>query len=271
MSLIPPFFSSVTSSLLGPPPAAAVYTPKTGNLPWAGKTNPGPQNASGSQVGVNSAFFHFITPDPNLWDKLVDYKLLVIDTSKKGGNKVVGSNSTFKNIVTINPLGNGTLEFTSMSPNLWEFFLPITPQQLSITDAYSINTSATLRGILEEHSGVRFKNIAVQGTFGVWPGRPSLVPQPGTPNILQSIFGGTIAAAQNVATQFQSIINNITTGSNASKPKNLRPDNTNPVEAITSLSDPEYGGFGTGYYQTMMLTQFLEQYAEAKRDPANVS
>ena len=40
---------------------------------------------------------------------------------------------------------------------------------------------------------------------------------------------------------------------------------------ITSSSDPEYGGFGTGYYQQMMLSQFLEQYAEAKRNPANAS
>jgi hypothetical protein len=189
---------------------------------------------------------------------------LVIDSLN--GNQVVGGANPTQ--ITINPLGNGTLAFTPMT-SAWEFLLPITPQQLSITDAYSINTSATLRGVLEEHSGVRFKNIVIQGTFGVWPGRESIVNPPGTPNALQSVFAGTIAAAQNVATQFTSIINNISSGSNASKPVTLRPDNTNPSEAITSSSDPEYGGHGTGYYQTLMFTQFLEQYAEAKRNPIN--
>jgi len=243
--------------------------PNTGNLPWAGTANPGPGNTyarAQSKTSVTSAFFPYFAPDPNLWDKLVDYRLLVIDSSN--GNRIINGDTVSS--VEVNPLGNGTLSFTPMS-TAWEFFLPITPQQLSITDAYSINTSATLRGILEEHSGVRFKNITIQGSFGVWPGRSSVVKQPGTPNILQSVFGGTIAAAQNVATQFTSIINNITNGSNASKPVTIRPDTTVPSEVITSSSDPEYGGVGTGYYQQLMLSQFLEQYAEAKRNPANAS
>lgn len=254
------------SSLLGALNSAPAGVPNTGNLPWAGTSNPGPTNVPNnqSQSAVSSSFFPYFAPDPNLWDKLVDYRIVVVDTTN--GNRVVGGNLISS--VEVNPLGNGTLSFTSLG-TAWEFFLPITPQQLSITDPYSINTSATLRGILEEHSGVRFKNITIQGTFGVWPGRKSIAVQPGTPNVLQSVFGGTITAAQNVATQFTSIINNITTGSNASKPTTVRPDTTVPSETISSASDPEYGGVGTGYYQTIMLSQFLEQYAEAKRNPAN--
>ena len=256
---------------LGASAPAAAFTPSSGNLPWAGSANPGPNNFpnNANLPIVNSPFFHYLTPDPNLWDKLVDYRLVVVNTQQN--NRIVGASiirGVQVNQVAVNPLGNATLQFTPLG-SAWEFFLPITPQQLTITDAYSINTSATLRGVLEEHSGVRFKNINVRGTFGVWPGRPSIVNPPGTPSVLQSIFGGTIAAAQNVATQFTSIVNNLTTGSNAAKPINIRPDNTNPKETITSSDDPEYGGFGTGYYQTTMLSQFLEQYAEAKRDPAN--
>jgi hypothetical protein len=213
-------------------------------LPWG----------TGSQPLVKSAFFRALTPNGALWDKLVSYRLIVINTAH--GNIVAGGGDP--GAISVNPLGNGTIAFTPMSSK-WEFFLPITPQQLSITDTYSINTSATLRGILEEHSGVRFKNISIQGTFGVWPTRPSIVDPPGTPSLLQSVFGGTIAAAQNVATQFMSIINNITNGSNASPPTTIRPG---------SSKDDE-GGFGTGYYQTILLTQFLEQYVEAKRNPAN--
>ena len=32
----------------------------------------------------------------------------------------------------------------------------------------AINTSATLRGVLEEHNGVKFKMINAAGSFGVW-------------------------------------------------------------------------------------------------------
>lgn len=250
-----PSFSSITSQFLGAPISPGVNSFAISSRPWA--------ETQADNSGVASPFFHYLTPNPNLWDKLVPYRLLVWDSIN---SKVVGGDTP--PLINIQPLGNGTLAFTPLN-TAWVFNLPITPQQLSITDAYSINTSATLRGILEEHSGVRFKNISIQGTFGVWPGRESIAVQPGTPSILQSIFGGTLAAVENVASQFTSIINNITTGSNAAKPKNLRPDNTNPTEAITNESDPESKGFGTGYYQTLMLTQFLEQYAEAKRNPDN--
>jgi len=240
--------------------------PNTGNLPWAGTANPGPQiGQTSSALPTKSAFFPYYIPDPTLWDKLVPYRLVVVDTAN--GNKVVNGNLISN--VQINPLGNGTLAFIPMT-QAWTFTLPITPQQLSISDVFAINTSATLRGVLEEHSGVRFKNIVVRGTFGVWPGRPAIVQPPGTPSALQSIFGGTIAAAQNVASQFQTVVNAALTGTLANKPVTIRPDKSGPANSVISNpSDPEYGGTGTGYYQTIMLQQFLEQYAEAKRNPAN--
>jgi hypothetical protein len=246
----------IGSSAVAPPPG---LTPISGLLPWQPVS---PEvDAAAATLGYKpvvpqiNSFFQPLAPRGELWDKLMPYRLVVVDVSTSPVQVVQGSDPS---PVIVEPLGNGTLAFSKMSL-AWEFFLPITPQQLSITDNYSINTSATLRGILEEHSGVRFKNISVQGTFGVWPGRPAIVNPPGTPSVLQSIFGGTIAAAQNVATQFTSIINNITTGSNASKPVTIRPGGPKDDEK----------GFGTGYYQTIMLTQFLEQYAEAKRNPVN--
>ena len=250
-----PNFSGLIPVVVPPEPTS------TGNLPWAGSENPGTSlfSPAQGQTPVNSVFFPYLTPDPTLWDKLVDYRLLVIDTAK--GNIVVGGSKNPE--VNVAPLGNGTLAFTPMS-TAWEFVLPITPQQLSISDTYSINTSATLRGVLEEHSGVRFKNINIQGTFGVWPGRASIVDPPGTPSVLQSIFGGTIAAVQNLATQFSSILNAAQTGSFASKPTTQRPE-------LELEPSPQAFGVGTGYYQTIMLQQFLEQYVEAKRDPKNAS
>ena len=170
-----PSISQILSGNLGGPTVPAGGESLFGNLPWAvtgNSTNTNVSNATGG-TQVNSAFFHYLAPKGELWDKLVPYRLVVIDTTNK--NQVVGGNSPSK--VSVNPLGNGTLAFEPLS-TAWEFFLPITPQQLSITDAYSINTSATLRGVLEEHSGVRFKNITIQGSFGVWPGRASIVSAP---------------------------------------------------------------------------------------------
>jgi hypothetical protein len=263
-SLIPnPNPVSSALGLAGPVSSATSFS---GTLPWNVLTNPSGQPNSKPVANTSSGFFVPLAPKGELWDKLVPYRLVVIDTSK--GNQVVsGIGARSLSDVQVNPLGNGTLAFEPLSRK-WEIFLPITPQQLSITDAYAINTSATLRGILEEHSGTRFKNITIQGSFGVWPGRPSIALQPGTPNLLQSVFGGTITAAQNVATQFTSIINNITNGSNASKPTTVRPGDT--TGGPNGAGDPEQG-LGTGYYQTLMFTQFLEQYTEAKKNPNNAS
>jgi hypothetical protein len=259
------FFSSNDNGPTPPNPLPSVVTPNfqpigpttsslVGILPWgsAGALPPGKQYSP--LPVVSSVFFPSLSPKGELWDKLVPYRLIVVDTANN--NQVVGGGKPPK--VQINPLGNGTLAFTPMNSS-WVFNFPITPSQLNIADAYSINTSATLRGILEEHSGVRFKNITVAGSFGVWADRASIVAPPGTPNILQSVFGGTIASANNVATQFSSIINNISNGSNANKPTTVRPGAAN---------DPDQGQ-STGYYQQLIFQQFLEQYAEAKRNPIN--
>lgn len=228
------------TSAIGP----SLPTTSTGsNLPW------------NSGTPVNSAFFLAMSPDYTLWDKLLPYRLVVVDVNNN--NQVVGGN--FPTDVGIQPVGNGTLSFYPMG-TAWEFFLPITPQQLSIVDNYAINTTATLKGIIEEHSGIRFKNINIQGTFGVWTQRASAVTPPsGSTSALQSIFGGTIAAAQNVASQFQSVINAATTGTAASKPTTVTPGSSGDSD----------GGLSTGYYQTILFQQFLEQYAEAKKNPAN--
>lgn len=270
---MPGLLSAITGSGLGVPVTPDANSFTSGVLPWSQavpNSNYLAPFSAGPTPVVNSAFFLSVDINPNLWDKLVDYRLLVMDVSQNPPQVVGGAKP---DPVTVHPVGYSILFFRPMDSS-WQFNFPISPSQLSITDAYSINTSATLRGILEEHSGVRFKNVTIQGSFGVWPGRQSVVNPPGTPNILQSVFGGTIAGAQNVATQFTSVINNITNGSNAAKPITLRPDNTVPNEKITPsgpILTAESQGQGTGYYQTMVLTQFLEQYAEAKRNPANAS
>jgi hypothetical protein len=218
-------------------------------LPWQGE--------GGSTI--NSAFFHSIQINPQVWDQLLPYRLLVIDTTN---NKIVAGDSgnTALPQITLTP-GTGTalVNFIPSGSTAWVFQLPISPQQLTIQDQYAIQTTATLRGVMEEHSGVRFKMISAQGTLGVWPQRSSLTKPPGTPGILQSVFGGTINAIGNVVSSVSSVIN-IATGNNPSnKPTSLRPETS------------QFGYAGTGYYQALQLQQFLEQYAEAKKDPKKAS
>ena len=72
------------------------------------------------------------------------------------------------------------------------------------------------------------------------------------------MFAGTLQAAQNVANQFTRTINSITSNHPASKPSVINPND-----------NAQYPKESTGYYQCLLLDQFLEQYAEAKRNPEN--
>jgi len=260
---------SATSSSLG-----SVVTTGVGSgsptVPWGSSGAP-----------VISPFFTAATIDPVRWNQLFPYRLVVVDVTK--GNAVVtggGSSSgggTSSGLSGIpNPLaslsspkgtvqytlqGTPTLTFSPLSTSNWQFNLPITPQQLSITDQYAINTSATLRGIVEEHNGIKFKLISASGSLGVWPYRESVISPPGGSGILSQVFGGTIQAATGLINQIGSVINTFNSGSPVTPPKTISP--TDPKST--------FGGTSTGYYQAMYLQQFLEQYAEAKKNPANAA
>lgn len=211
---------------------------------------------------ITSTFFHSINIDPTRWDQLYPYRLMVIDSNN---NKVVqgvptpgsGAGSILGKDIDIQVTsGTGGVLLNFLAPaSTWIFQLPITPQQLTVTDQYAIQTTATLRGILEEHSGVRFKLINATGSMGVWSYRSSVTKPPSSPSSLQTLFAGTIQAFGNVVNQVQGVINTATTGHPANKPVSLRPE----------TSDAGYTS--TGYYQALKLQQFLEQYAEAKRNP----
>jgi len=213
------------------------------NMPWDLKNS-----------AVKSQFFHYIDLSPSRWDQLFPYRLAVIDTSKNNAivNGSAGNLSVFATVGT----GTATVYYETID-KAWIYTLPITPQQLHITDVYAINTTATLRGIVEEHGGLKFKNIMASGTFGVWPTRESLTQPPGSPSILQSLFGGTISAFNNLVSKATSVINAITSDSPNAPPIKKRPTGTQ--------------GFETGYFKALELEQFLEQYAEAKKNPKNAS
>jgi hypothetical protein len=235
-----PSLSDISSAISG----ATAASPNS--APWLSIT-PKPSNSQ-------AAFYVPIAIDETRWDQLFPYRFIVVDTNK--GNQVVDGGKVPNVTVSVGTSGQ-SVEFVPV--NRWVYNLPITPEQLSIVDQYAITTTATLKGIGEEHNGVPFKNITASGSFGVWTQRTANFKPSSPPSIVQSIFGGTIAAVGNVVAQAQSVINSATSSN-----KNPKPVTTRPGDVGT---DPT----STGYYQAQTLQQFLEQYAIAKTDPANAS
>jgi len=194
------------------------------------------------------------------WNKLYPYRLLVIDVNKN--NRVVGSNQS-GGINTVSKTsevkGETGIEYSithTAQSGSWEMVLPITPQQLTIQDVFTVNTSATMRGILEEHNGVKFKNITVAGTTGIWPKRPTKGGSLKQPSSLGSIFAGTFEASNQIISGIQGVANSF----NGEHPNR----SGNP----TLPEDTSGGDFSTGYYQAMYLGQFIERYVQAKKNPA---
>lgn len=208
---------------------------------------------AGNYPGV---FFKPVDILPERWDGLFPYRLVVIDVTD--GNKIVNGviDSVSTKIVSTKSSGSAIINFT---PNgfSWIYNLPISPQQLAIQDQYAIATSATLRGIVEEHSGARFKMITASGSMGVWPYRESVTHPPSSPGILASVFGGTLSGIGNVIGQVQSAVQAATSNHPANKPTTIHPNQS------------QAGETSTGYYFALTLQQFLEQYAEAKKLPTS--
>lgn len=127
------------------------------------------------------------------------------------------------------------------------FTLPIPPSAISKSSPFAINVEATQGGILEEHNGIKFTDISMSGSFGILPGRST-----GTilqENFSQNIFAGTINAAQRTENR----LNAFATGKET------------PESSVVSESELKNELRGTtGYYQMLVLGEFLEAYGYAK-------
>lgn len=217
-------------------------------------TGPAGQDDGWISTSTDDTFFTKYNLDPTRWDKVFPYRLVVIDVSKKGNNGVVSGNIGTLNsgfTTKFSPMHNGfSFELANTQSSEWSFTLPITPQQLSIQDLYAVNGTATARGVTEEHNGVKFKIITAKGTMGVRPNRETIGMESGQSN-LQTIFSGTLQSAKNIGNTIRGF-KQIVQGR---------------IGDESSLSDDDLRK--TGYYQAMLMGQFLERYAEAKKNPKN--
>ena len=230
---------------------AATGGSAAGGTPWA--NDPSVQD---------NAFWKPLDIDGDRWNKLYPYRLVVIDVSKTGKPQIVGGGAGGSKFggglnPSSRPQGLEYVITQTANPGSWECILPITPQQLKIADQFAISTSATMRGIVEEHNGVKFKTITASGTTGIWPRKPTTGGKIASPTALGSIAGGTLEAAQGLIGN----INKVATM--------FAGENPNKASAKIGPAASEAGLFSTGYYQALYLGQFLERYAEAKKDPKN--
>jgi hypothetical protein len=222
-------------------------------LPWSDQTD---------------AFFPPHHIDKTRWDKVYPYRLLVIDV--ENGNTIVsdGSQPSIQGVLSGSDPGSDVVtvriqtDASSITitppPSKWVFSLPLTPEQVSVTDQYAITTGATFRGVQEEHGGVKFKIISAQGSTGVLPGRPTTQSTPSGNNGALAFIQST-GFGQNALNSFNSLSSSI---SKLSSYKNGGPSYSAPPIPTVALDQ-------TGYYAAELLDQFLEQYVMAKKKPKN--
>jgi hypothetical protein len=170
--------------------------------------------------GVESRF-DWAEIDETLWSQSYPYQLAVLEAGEGG------SYSLFEQTV---------------------FTLPINPEDLTNAMPFAATVEATLGGVVEQHGGVPFRQIAFSGTMGVLPSRDAGTELTGGwLHEVQGIAGGTIQNARGTVAAARSAV-------------------YGPQFTPNLIQEPVENG--TGYYQFRQLQRFLESYAEAKKTDA---
>lgn len=214
-----------------------------------------------SDVNSKDSFFSPLEIQGDRWNKLYPYRILVVRPKSKNRNdpsgyEIVSSQNATDVAPTVSKSTDSFRVSFRPTTNLWEFNLPITPQQMSISNQFAISNSATLGGIVEEKNGTKFKMISMSGTFGIWPFRGNVDSKGADrPSSLQTLFGGSISAFSGLSRAISQVVSTA----------------TNTREQTSPETNAAFGsGFaGTGYAQALLLDQFLEQYSELSKLAAN--
>jgi hypothetical protein len=175
--------------------------------------------------------------EPVRWDQYFPYQLLVLRASASDDGKSL---------------------VHTMEPG-WSFTFPIPPQRLVHTTLFAIRASATLGGITEDHNGIVFQNIVLQGSLGVLPARGTAGRQRASTPL--AIFAG---ATVNALANLQTDLERFTPGMDLGPPNVHPPDDFD--HAIDDSGQDASLVRTSGYVQYLHMLRFLEAYAARKRE-----
>lgn len=177
---------------------------------------------------ISTKFYVQDAINPELWDQYTPYQFVIV--------KAVTNN-------------DGE---TRYEPTRWRFTLPFPPQEFSKAMPFATTVQATVTGVGIQHGAAPFRDISLQGTTGVNPGRNRGENLKRT-GAMQAIFAGSISAANLTRSAIKRLDGSGDIHLNVSK--GLSKQNNDP-ERIPETS--------TGYYQMRLMEQFLESYIALK-------
>jgi hypothetical protein len=182
------------------------------------------ENQADLAAEAGRGLFEWVETDEKRWDKSFPFQLAVLKAEKTGY-------SFYKNTI---------------------FTLPIGPEDMTVATPFAITAQATLGGVVEQHGGAPFRQIAFSGSLGVLPVRGSgetLGKVGSALRSIGSITGGTLDATLGAANDLWDSA--VSVGDGGFKTNQY--EDEVPVER------------GTGYWQFLQLQKFLESYVEAKK------
>lgn len=140
----------------------------------------------------------------------------------------------------------------------WNYTLPISPQELTVDMPIATTVTPTLNGIVEQHGGVPFRNINIQSTTGVTPvkNRGNTIqegPLAYIKQVANNVAGSTVQNVEGIASLSASLL-----GKNWDT-------NVNKGLSKFGVSDDYIPSTSTGFFQYMLLEQFIENYHNMKQ------
>jgi phage baseplate assembly protein W len=138
------------------------------------------------------------------------------------------------------------------------FFLPIGPQNISMSVPVATSVAVTMKGITEDNNAAPLRQIVISGTTGTWhTAQPAGTSNSTVSNTLDYLFRNTISAAGAVASQFNKTVAAFSGNPQAtSGPLNYQ----DPTAASTVNQ--------SGYWTFHNLQRFLDFYITNKKTRA---
>lgn len=149
--------------------------------------------------------------------------------------------------------------------NIDSILLPISPQHITQSVVPAINTTVTMKGIIEEHNGAPLRNISIAGTMGVMPldigVKGTQSSSTSITSYLNTIFKNTIQSVNNAVGQINQVANSFNSAAGMVSSKLNYP--------VAQLNPQGMNDNNSGYSYIHRLLRFLDYYLELKKSSAN--